>query len=240
MRAQTRDQGGSAEEPSPRPRRSRSTAPAPSSDSKTCASDLDCGSKQLCLNNKCVDITPDLAACTDVRVHFPFNSDEIDAADKPQLDRSARCLKADHALHITIEGNADERGTEEYNMALGDRRARSVAGYLGSLGASQTQVATVSLRQGEPGVQGARRGLLGEESSRRAQAGQQEQEQEVTSRLTITSVIDKFAVARALREIGLFLELKGENAFARARTRPVRAPSKSCARSSARSSTRSG
>ena len=134
-------------EPAPAP--VASTAPAPSAE-KTCASDLDCGAKQLCLNNKCVDITPDLAACTDVRVHFPFNSDEIDAADKPQLDRSARCLKADHALHITIEGNADERGTEEYNMALGDRRARAVASYLGSLGASQQQVATVSYGKENP------------------------------------------------------------------------------------------
>jgi peptidoglycan-associated lipoprotein len=134
-------------EPAPAP---VATAPAPSSDAKTCASDLDCGDKQLCLNNKCVDITPDLAACTDVRVHFPFNSDEIDGADKPQLNRSARCLKADHALHITIEGNADERGTEEYNMALGDRRARAVAGYLQMLGASQAQVATVSYGKENP------------------------------------------------------------------------------------------
>ena len=134
-------------EPAPAP---VASAPPAAPAEKTCASDLDCGAKQLCLNNKCVDITPDLAACTDVRVHFPFNSDEIDAADKPQLDRSARCLKADHALHITIEGNADERGTEEYNMALGDRRARSVAGYLQSLGASQAQVATVSYGKENP------------------------------------------------------------------------------------------
>jgi len=134
-------------EPAPAP---VASAPPAAPAEKTCASDLDCGAKQLCLNNKCVDITPDLAACTDVRVHFPFNSDEIDAADKPQLDRSARCLKADHSLHVTIEGNADERGTEEYNMALGDRRARSVAGYLQSLGASQAQVATVSYGKENP------------------------------------------------------------------------------------------
>jgi peptidoglycan-associated lipoprotein len=135
-------------EPAPAPQ--AAATPAPSSDAKTCASDLDCGAKQLCINNKCVDITPDLAECTNVHVHFPFNSDEIDAADKPQLERSARCLKAEHSLHVTIEGNADERGTEEYNMALGDRRARSVASYLGSLGASQQQVATVSYGKENP------------------------------------------------------------------------------------------
>jgi len=136
-------------EPAAAPQAAAAT-PAPSSDAKTCASDLDCGAKQLCINNRCVDITPDLAECTNVHVHFPFNSDEIDAADKPQLERSARCLKAEHSLHVTIEGNADERGTEEYNMALGDRRARSVASYLGSLGASQQQVATVSYGKENP------------------------------------------------------------------------------------------
>jgi peptidoglycan-associated lipoprotein len=118
--------------------------------SSVCATDLDCGPKQLCINQKCVDITADLAECTAVRVHFPFNSDEIDSNDKPQLDRSARCLKADHALKVTIEGNADERGTEEYNMALGDRRARAVAKYLESLGASAGQLATVSFGKENP------------------------------------------------------------------------------------------
>jgi peptidoglycan-associated lipoprotein len=128
----------------------QASAPAPAAVDKTCGSDLDCGAKQLCINSRCVDITPDLAECTNVRVHFPFNSDEIDSNDKPQLDRSARCLKADHSLHVTIEGNAEERGTEEYNMALGDRRAHAVAGYLQSLGASQTQLATVSFGKENP------------------------------------------------------------------------------------------
>jgi peptidoglycan-associated lipoprotein len=129
------------------------TPPSDAAGAKMCASDLDCSAKQLCLNNKCVDITPELAECTNVRVHFPFNSDEIDSTDKAHLDRSARCLKADHTLHVTIEGNADERGTEEYNMALGDRRARAVAGYLQSLGASQAQVATVSFGKENPECQ---------------------------------------------------------------------------------------
>jgi peptidoglycan-associated lipoprotein len=128
-------------------------APAQSSSGpaqKTCANDLDCGDKQLCINARCVDITPDLAECTSVRVHFPFNSDSIDPSDRPQLDRSARCLKADHSLHVTVEGNADERGTEEYNMALGDRRAHAVAKYLEALGASQQQLRTVSFGKENP------------------------------------------------------------------------------------------
>jgi peptidoglycan-associated lipoprotein len=66
------------------------------------------------------------------------------------VERSARCLKADHALHVSIEGNADERGTEEYNMALGDRRATTVKGYLESLGASASQLKTVSYGKENP------------------------------------------------------------------------------------------
>ena len=132
----------------PPPAASQPTA-APAA-SGTCATDLDCGDKQLCINNRCVDITADLAECTNVRIHFPFNSDEIDTNDRPQLDRSARCLKADRSLHVTIEGNADERGTEEYNLALGDRRANAVRKYLGSLGASDKQIKTVSYGKENP------------------------------------------------------------------------------------------
>jgi peptidoglycan-associated lipoprotein len=91
-----------------------------------------------------------LAACGDVRVHFAFNSAEIDSADKPLLERAADCLKQDKKLHITIEGNADERGTEEYNLALGDQRARSVATWLERLGASGLQLKTVSYGKEQP------------------------------------------------------------------------------------------
>src|SRR5262245_61996825 len=75
--------------------------------------------------------------CGPVKVHFPFNSAEMDPAELPGLQRSASCLKADAAMRVTIEGNADERGTEEYNLALGDQRAAAVAKYLQSLGVSQ-------------------------------------------------------------------------------------------------------
>jgi peptidoglycan-associated lipoprotein len=115
-----------------------------------CGSDLDCDAQQLCLRSRCVDISADLAECSGVRVHFAFNSAELDAAEKPAVERSARCLKADHALRVTIAGNADERGTEEYNIALGERRAATVKGYLESLGASEAQLETVSYGKENP------------------------------------------------------------------------------------------
>jgi peptidoglycan-associated lipoprotein len=116
----------------------------------SCSNDIDCKDGQLCVRGSCVDINSDLAACTSVRVNFPLDSDQLDGAATDALQRSARCLKADRALHVTIEGNADERGTEEYNMALGDRRANAVEHYLESLGASRKQLRTVSYGKERP------------------------------------------------------------------------------------------
>jgi peptidoglycan-associated lipoprotein len=116
----------------------------------SCTRDLDCGPKQLCIRNQCVDISEHLAECGHVRINFPLNSSDLPSDSATTLERSARCLKADLALHVTIEGNADERGTEEYNLALGDRRATAVAKYLERLGASQAQLKTVSYGKENP------------------------------------------------------------------------------------------
>ncbi len=89
-------------------------------------------------------------ACETIRVHFDLDSAEIRATDRPLLEQSATCLRGDRALHVVIEGNADERGTEEYNVALGDRRAQSVARYLEKLGASPPQLKTVSYGKNNP------------------------------------------------------------------------------------------
>src|SRR5581483_7060800 len=88
--------------------------------------------------------------CGPVKIHFPFNSSEFDPGERATLERSARCLKGDRALRVTIEGNADERGTDEYNLALGDRRAQVVAQYLESLGVSGSQLKTVSFGKENP------------------------------------------------------------------------------------------
>ncbi len=117
---------------------------------KSCSYDIDCGGQQLCIRNQCVDITPDLAECQASRVHFAYDSSEISTEDKQALDRTARCLKADQVMHVTIEGNADERGTEEYNLALGDRRATAVSKYLEMAGASEKQLKTVSYGKEHP------------------------------------------------------------------------------------------
>jgi peptidoglycan-associated lipoprotein len=120
------------------------------SDTKACSADAQCGGSQLCVDSRCVDITPGLAACNDIAVHFGFDESTLQATDLAALQRAARCLSAASATKVVIDGNADERGTTEYNLALGDRRATAVKHYLESLGVSGTNLRTVSYGKERP------------------------------------------------------------------------------------------
>ncbi len=119
---------------------------------QSCSSDLDCRVNQLCIRSACVDITPELAECNVgvARVHFDFNMAEIHPNEVPKIQRMGRCLMALHRLHVTIEGNADERGTDEYNLALGDKRATAVEEYLERLGVPDDQLRRVTYGKEHP------------------------------------------------------------------------------------------
>jgi peptidoglycan-associated lipoprotein len=77
-------------------------------------------------------------------VFFLYDSDELDDTAKKTLDENAEVLKQNAAWVITVEGHCDERGTAEYNLALGDRRALAAKNYLLSLGISADRIRTVS------------------------------------------------------------------------------------------------
>ena len=127
----------------------KSDAPAPAAVA-SCSADTQCRDGQLCIRGSCVDISIGLAECQMFRVHFSFNAYDVDPDARNDLARMARCLRADQALHLNIEGNADERGTEEYNLQLGSKRASSVEKYLIALGVSQAQLKTVSYGENKP------------------------------------------------------------------------------------------
>lgn len=116
----------------------------------SCVADRDCRDGSLCLSGRCAPITADMPECTALRVHFDFDSTILHGEDRPGLERIARCLRAAQALRVTIEGNADERGTEEYNLQLGQKRAAEVERYLVTLGASATQLKTISYGFNKP------------------------------------------------------------------------------------------
>jgi peptidoglycan-associated lipoprotein len=77
-------------------------------------------------------------------VFFAYDSDEVSEEAKAVLAANAKVLDTYRTWVITIEGHTDERGTAEYNLALGDRRARAVKAYLMSLGITGDRLRTVS------------------------------------------------------------------------------------------------
>ena len=83
--------------------------------------------------------------CADAPVYFAFDSADLDGSSRERLGRAARCFQQRNASGVTITGMTDPRGTEEYNLALGDRRARAVAGYVESLGIDAGKIRTTSV-----------------------------------------------------------------------------------------------
>ena len=83
-------------------------------------------------------------------VHFGYNQFSVQDEDKTTLQRQAAWLQKYPAIRVTVEGNCDERGTREYNLALGARRANSVKEYLVSLGVSSDRVDTISYGKERP------------------------------------------------------------------------------------------
>lgn len=92
--------------------------------------------------------------CDLVRVRFAFDSAQLDGASQGALRTNAECLSKRRASALLIEGHCDERGTVQYNIALGDRRANAVRKYLADLGV-KTKLDTVSFGKELPVASGS-------------------------------------------------------------------------------------
>ncbi len=77
-------------------------------------------------------------------IHFEFDRSDIREGDKAILQKNADVLKKFDFLKVTVEGHCDERGSVEYNLALGERRAKAAYDYLVSLGVPAARLKTVS------------------------------------------------------------------------------------------------
>lgn len=88
------------------------------------------------------------------RVYFATDSSIVDAEGQATLDRQAEWLKANGNVNITVEGHADERGTREYNIALGERRATAAKSYLVSQGVAASRISTISYGKERPAATG--------------------------------------------------------------------------------------
>ncbi|HVI87120.1 MAG TPA: peptidoglycan-associated lipoprotein Pal [Dongiaceae bacterium] len=84
------------------------------------------------------------------RVFFGLDKYDLSAEAQQQLQKQAAWLNQYKAVTVTVEGHADERGTREYNLALGERRANSVANYLTALGVDKGRLSVISYGKERP------------------------------------------------------------------------------------------
>jgi len=82
--------------------------------------------------------------------YFDFDQAIVKRAGHTELNKHARALAADRMFRVRLEGHADERGTREYNLALGERRANAIRAYLVAQGVSSSQLEVISYGEEKP------------------------------------------------------------------------------------------
>ncbi len=108
-----------------------------------CSASVPCPPGQRCDNGQCVQ------ACSLQAVNFDFNESRIRLDQQDTINANGDCIKT-NGKSVRVEGHCDERGTEEYNMALGERRASSSKRYLKNLGISSSSMRTISYGEEKP------------------------------------------------------------------------------------------
>ena len=91
-----------------------------------------------------------LASGVPDRVFFATNKSSLTTASRASLRKQATYLRKNKKLNVTIEGHADERGTREYNLALGERRANAARDYLMTYGISGKRISVISYGKEKP------------------------------------------------------------------------------------------
>jgi peptidoglycan-associated lipoprotein len=87
-------------------------------------------------------------------VYFDYDSDALSDQAQEKLRAKAEILRTNPSISLRIEGNADQRGTEEYNLALGQRRAQSVKNFIVQYGVAPERLTIISYGEERPAVQG--------------------------------------------------------------------------------------
>ena len=96
------------------------------------------------------NMVKDPAALANYTVHFKYDSAAVQKTEKANLQAVAQALSADSKTKLLIEGHCDERGTEEYNRSLGERRALAAREALAKLGVDPSRVRTISYGKDKP------------------------------------------------------------------------------------------
>lgn len=140
----------------------KDTAESTGSGTSSTSSDVSSSSSDSDSDTSSVPIEPgsqeDLIVNVGDRVFFNYDSSDLDGDAQELLQDQVAWLKQYSNVSVIIEGHCDERGTREYNLALGEKRAQSVKNYLISLGISSDRVSTVSYGKERPAVVGSNDG----------------------------------------------------------------------------------
>lgn len=119
-----------------------------------CDDSRPCPGGQTCVGNRCqvasseAPISREPAASTACQletIYFSYDSSTLEPSARDVIARNANCVRERGIGGVRVTGYTDPRGTEEYNLALGDRRARSVEQYMGSLGVEKGKLSTASM-----------------------------------------------------------------------------------------------
>jgi len=99
-------------------------------------------------------IEGEIQAFQSKNIYFDFDKSDIKTADRATLTEKARWMEANPQYSLIIEGHCDERGTSEYNLALGERRATAAAKFLEAMGISYDRISTISYGEEKPADSG--------------------------------------------------------------------------------------
>jgi peptidoglycan-associated lipoprotein len=113
------------------------------------------GVDQSMMNGVVAGSQQDLTVNVGDRVFFGYDQYDLVAEARATVERQAQWLKTYPSVSITIEGHCDERGTREYNLALGDKRAMAVRNYMIAMGVAPGRIQTISYGKERPAVLGS-------------------------------------------------------------------------------------
>jgi len=97
-----------------------------------------------------IETAPAVAVQTFADVHFDFDRYDIKPEDRPTLNSLSDWLVSNGSASVLVEGHCDERGTNEYNLALGERRATAIKDYLAASGVDRSRISTISYGEERP------------------------------------------------------------------------------------------
>ena len=117
-----------------------------------CAKDEDCADDEDCVNGFCRkgSAPPPDTSCTLATVYFGYDEAAIQPSERDRLDQNAQCIEKTKGKQVYLIGHTDTSGTEEYNIALSERRAQSVADFLARLGTDPARLQVVPKGETEP------------------------------------------------------------------------------------------